>query len=160
LFSFEFGSHSRSVGRDAGRYGGIFRRFAGELGLDGRDAAHAECQCGYCRKKHALHKLIIAGFIGCVALGSTGAVSEEKDRGTDEAAIMANAKISMAQAIATAEQVTGGKAVGTGIEDQDGTVFLEVQILKANQRQKVLVDPQSGQVAKAVAEDEEEEVGR
>ncbi len=53
--------------------------------------------------------------------------------------------------------MAGGKAVGTRIEDQDGTVFLEVQVLKGNQRQKVLVDPQSGQVAKVVTDDDEED---
>ncbi len=62
----------------------------------------------------------------------------------------------MAQAIAAAEQQTGGKAVGSGIEDQDGAVFLEVQVLKDNRRQKVLVDPQSGQVVKTVMADNDE----
>jgi hypothetical protein len=104
-----------------------------------------------------MRKLTIAGLVGCAVLGCAGgALAKNNDNSTDEAAIMANAKVTMTQAIATAEQVTGGKAVGTGIEDQDGTVFLEVQIVKGGQRQKVLVDPQSGQVAKAVTEDNEE----
>ena len=46
----------------------------------------------------------------------------------------------MAQAIASAEQQTGGKAIGSGIEDQDGAIFLEVTVLKDGQRRKVLVD--------------------
>jgi hypothetical protein len=104
-----------------------------------------------------LFAAMLAGLAGTGALGwSEPVLAKEKDKPTDEAAIMANAKVSMAQAIATAEQVTGGKAVGTGIEDQDGTVLVEVQILKDNQRHKVLVDPQGGQVTKVVPEDDEE----
>lgn len=101
-----------------------------------------------------LLSLMTAGVLAAGTLGAGAAYA--KDNQTNEAAIMANAKITMAQAIATAEQQTGGKAVGSGIEDQDGTVFLEVQVLKANQRQKVLIDPQSGQVVKTVVADNEQ----
>jgi uncharacterized membrane protein YkoI len=100
--------------------------------------------------------LAMAGVIAAGTLGAGAAFSRESDHRTDEAAIMANSKVSMAQAIATAEQHTGGKAVGTGIEDQDGTVFLEVQVIKNNERQKVLVDPQSGSVVKTATEDNEQ----
>jgi hypothetical protein len=40
--------------------------------------------------------------------------------------------------------------------DRDGTMLLEVQVLKDKQRHKVLVDPQVGQVAKIVPKDDEE----
>jgi uncharacterized membrane protein YkoI len=100
--------------------------------------------------------LAMAGVFAAGTVGVAGAASaKNNDTRTNEAAIIANAKVTMAQAIATAEQQTGGKAVGTGIEDQDGAVFLEVQVLKDNQRHKVLIDPQSGQVVKAVMEDKE-----
>lgn len=105
-------------------------------------------------------KLLNLAMAGVIAAGTLGvaeaAYARNKDKQTDEAAVMANAKITMAQAIAAAEQQTGGKAVGTGIEDQDGTVFLEVQMLKDNQRHKVLVDPQSGKVVKTVMGDNDE----
>lgn len=88
---------------------------------------------------------------------ATAGTAFARDSSTDEAAIMARAKVTMSQAIAAAEQQTGGKAVGSGIEDQDGTVFLEVQVLKDNQRHKVLIDPQSGQVVKTVMNDHDDE---
>ena len=99
----------------------------------------------------ALAGVIASGAIG----GSVAAYARNNEQATDEAAIMANAKITMAQAIATAEQQVGGKAVGTGIEDQDGTVYFEVQVVKDGARQKVLVDPQTGKIVKTVTADNE-----
>lgn len=103
-------------------------------------------------------KLLRAAFAGMMAFSAIGlpiAAYAHSERATDEAAIMANAKVTMAQAMATAEQQVGGKAVGTGIEDQDGTVYFEVQVLKDGKRQKVLVDPQTGKVVKTVTADNE-----
>lgn len=96
--------------------------------------------------------VIASGAIG----GSVAAHAKNNERPTDEAAIMANAKITMTEAIASAEQQAGGKAVGTGIEDQDGTVYFEVQVLKDGARQKVLVDPQTGKVVKTVTADNDD----
>lgn len=98
-----------------------------------------------------LASVIASGAIG----GSVAAYAKNNEHPTDEAAIMANAKITMTQAIASAEQQVGGKAVGTGIEDQDGTVYFEVQVLKNGTRQKVLIDPQTGKVVKTVTADNE-----
>lgn len=106
-----------------------------------------------------LRNLALAAAFAAGTLGTAGAAfaRDSNNNQTNEAAIMATAKVSMAQAIAAAEQQTGGKAVGTGIEDQDGTVFLEVQVLKNNQRQKVLIDPQTGNVVKTVVADNNDE---
>jgi uncharacterized membrane protein YkoI len=92
---------------------------------------------------------------GMIAIGVSAAAYARNENATDEAAIIANAKVSMVQAITTAEQQVGGKAVGTGIEDQDGTVYFEVQVLKNGTRHKVLIDPQTGKVVKTVAGDNE-----
>lgn len=99
----------------------------------------------------ALAGVIVSGAIA----GSVAAYARNNEQATDEAAIMANAKITMTQAIAAAEQQAGGKAVGTGIEDQDGTVYFEVQVIKDGARQEVLVDPQTGKVVKTVTADNE-----
>lgn len=98
----------------------------------------------------------LAGVIASGAIGGSIAVyARNNEQATNEAAIMANAKITLAQAIATAEQQVGGRAVGTGIEDQDGTVYFEVQVVKGGARQKVLVDPQTGKIVKTVTADNE-----
>jgi len=107
--------------------------------------------------RNRLLAAIVAGTLASAAIsGSVATYARDRDKPTDEAAIMANAKISMAQAIATAEQQVGGKAVGTGIEDEDGTVYFEVEVLKDGKRQKVLIDPQNGNVVKAVADNDKE----
>ena len=96
----------------------------------------------------------LAGVIASGAIGgSVAAYARDNEQATNEAAIIANAKITMVQAIAAAEQQVGGKAVGTGIEDQDGTVYFEVQVVKDGARQKALVDPQTGKVVKIVTAD-------
>jgi uncharacterized membrane protein YkoI len=106
-------------------------------------------------------RLVTLAMVSVLTTGALGAAvaahAKDKETRTNEAAIMANAKVTMAQAIATAEQHTGGKAVGTGIEDENGTVFLEVQVLKDNQKHSVLIDPQSGQVVKVAIDNEEDD---
>ena len=93
-----------------------------------------------------------------LAGGATAYAKERSDTPTDEARIISQAKVSMSEAIAAAEKSTGGKAVGSGIEDQDGVVHFEVWILKDQTRQKVLVDTQTGQIAKTVvANDDSDE---
>ena len=68
-------------------------------------------------------KLAAAVLVGTMAVGALGplgtahARSEHKSA-TNEAAVIAGAKITMAQAIAAAENQVGGKAVETGIEDE------------------------------------------
>lgn len=108
-----------------------------------------------------LLNLAMAGVFAASTLGLVGtAMAKENDSKTDEMAIMANAKVTMAQAIATAEGQVGGHAVGAGIEDQNGFVAFEVEILKDGQKHRVLVDTQSGQVVKtAMADDEQNENG-
>lgn len=108
-----------------------------------------------------LLNLAMAGVFAASTLGLVGAaMAKENDSKTNEPAILANAKVTMSQAIATAENKVGGKAVGAGIEDQNGVVAFEVEILKDGQKHKVLVDTQSGQVVKtAMADDEQNENG-
>ena len=96
-------------------------------------------------------------IIACFTGGGLANAGENQDAPTDEARILASAKVTMSQVIAAAEQATGGKAPGIGIEDQDGAVNFEVTILKDNMRQKVLVDTQSGNVVKIVAAQNDEE---
>ena len=97
----------------------------------------------------------ILGF--SLITGATANARERRDEPTDETRILSAAKVTMSQAITAAEQATGGKAAGTGIEDQDGVVHFEVTILKDNARQKVLVDTQTGQVVKILASKDDDD---
>jgi uncharacterized membrane protein YkoI len=107
------------------------------------------------------HKLVAAVLVGTMAASALGPAGtayarSKRESATNEAAIIADAKITMAQAIAAAETQVGGKAVGTGIEDENGTVAFEVEVLKDGQRHEVLIDPQSGEVIKTTMTDTED----
>lgn len=107
-------------------------------------------------------KIIPAIMATTIAFGSLGAAGaalakENKDQATNEAQVMQNAKITMQQAIATAEQAVGGKAVGSGIDDENGVVTFEVEVMKDGAQHKVLIDTQTGKITKqalASADDE------
>ena len=70
----------------------------------------------------------------------------------------APARITMEQAIATAEKQVGGKAVETEMERRrDGASIFKVKVLQGNQTHKVLVDAQTGQVVRSVLDDEDDD---
>jgi uncharacterized membrane protein YkoI len=82
------------------------------------------------------------------AVGSTGGVAYAGDQADERQAAqaLADSKISLSQAIAAAEQQTGGKAVGADLENEHGTVHIAVEIASKQGVKTVLIDPQSGQV--------------
>jgi uncharacterized membrane protein YkoI len=81
-----------------------------------------------------------------------GGANEE----AQEFAALINAKTTLGQAIAAAEQQTGGKAIDAGLENENGTMAFAVEVAKDNTVQKVLVDLQTGKVLKVVAADNEQ----
>lgn len=99
-----------------------------------------------------LSRIIPAGFVSVLALGGgTAALAEDNGQETNhELSAVTNAKTSLSQAIAAAEQETGGKAVGAGLENQDGSMAYEIEIAKGS-LQEVLVDLDSGKVIKVMA---------
>lgn len=102
-------------------------------------------------------KIIPAAMVAVIALGGAGAAfagsGEKETDEKQEVAAVVNAKTSLAQAIATAEQQTGGKAVDTGLENRDGTMAFEVEVATGSTVQKVLVDLDSGKVIKVMPAD-------
>jgi uncharacterized membrane protein YkoI len=113
------------------------------------------------RSKTNLTTMVALITLAGTAAAFAGEIGREAHQQSELNAI-ANAKTSLSQAIAAAEQETGGKAVDTGLENQDGTLAYEVQIAKGNTVQKVLVDLDSGKVIKVTAADvdQEEDAGR
>src|SRR5258707_9194557 len=98
-----------------------------------------------------------------IALGSTIGVAYAasntpvgQNEGAQEVAAIVNAKTSLAQAIAAAEQQSGGKAIDAGLENENGAMAFAVDVAKDNTVQKVLVDLQSGKVLKVVAAESEQ----
>ena len=97
----------------------------------------------------ALASTLGAGLAG-VALAASDAKEASEQQ---EIAAVTSAKTSLSQAIAAAEQQTGGKAVSAAFEDRDGTKGYEVAIASGSKLQKVLVDPETGNVIKTLAND-------
>lgn len=108
-------------------------------------------------------KIIPSAVAVAVTLGSAAAFAANaapQDDERQEAVAVLNAKFSLGQAIAAAEQHTGGKAIDSGIENQHGKVGYDIKVASGNTVQKVLVDLNTGQVLKvAVANTGHEENG-
>lgn len=88
-----------------------------------------------------------------------GERSEAQEQNDDqrEAQILAGARISLAQAVQAAEARTGMKASEAGIDDESGRAYFEVSVGQGQEERTVLVDTQTGQIAKIAAEAEEGE---
>jgi uncharacterized membrane protein YkoI len=108
-------------------------------------------------------KIIPAAMAAVIVVGSTGAAlsakAETETNRQQEINAVLKAKTSLAQAIAAAEQDTGGKTVETGLENQDGVMAYEVKIAKGDALQKVLVDLDSGKVIKVTSADANRDEG-
>ena len=94
-----------------------------------------------------------------VALAGAAGIAQAGDKpDAAEMAKLAAAKTSLSQAIAIAEKETGGKAIDAGFDNEDGTLSLEIEVLKDNAVSKVIIDADSGKVLKvAVADSEDDE---
>ena len=78
------------------------------------------------------------------ALPLAAMAAEHQDQ--SDAAVMNAAKVSLAQAIATAEQQTGGKAFDAGVDNENGTARISVQVAGSQGVRTVLIDPATGAV--------------
>lgn len=95
-------------------------------------------------------KFIPAAMAAVMVLGATQAAfakSGEHENGKEIAAVL-GAKASVAQAIAAAEQKTGGRAVKVDIEKEKGTYLYQVKTVSKDKISEVFVDLASGQVTR------------
>ena len=83
-----------------------------------------------------------------LATGAAGGLAYAKDRDQDgrDAAALAGMKVTLTQAIATAEQQLGGRAVGADISQERGATRIVVEVAAPQGVKTVLVDAQTGQV--------------
>lgn len=98
-----------------------------------------------------------------VAFGGVSglAYANEKSEGHESAqelAALQSAKISLTDAIATAQkEVADGKVVDAGVENENGTISYAVEIEKNGTVQKVQIDLATGKVLKVAADTDDEE---
>ena len=97
-----------------------------------------------------LSKIVPLALAASMAFASTGAALAGDSEISPQKEIDAvfGAKISISQAIATAEQATGGKAYSARIDNRDGVLAYEVKTAKTGALEMVSVDINAGNVVK------------
>ena len=105
------------------------------------------------------NRIVRLALAAAVAASAAAGVAAAKERSGNEqnAQALLNSKIGLSQAIATAEQHAGGKAVDAGVGNENGTVRIAVEVASTQGVKTVLVDPQTGQVTGTIAGDEDGE---
>lgn len=103
-----------------------------------------------------MKRKIVLAAIASFALAGIGAVyaaqSEEND-----AAALAQTKISLTQAIASAERHASGKAVRAELEDENGKAVYGVEVVAGAKVTDVKVDVNDGKVLSAQADQDDHE---
>lgn len=85
------------------------------------------------------------------------AVPAFAENNVNETQALMNAKISIADAIRAAEAEVNGKAIDSGLNDGNGDVSYQVEVVAPNgKRTDVFVDLQTGKVLKMAAADDDE----
>ncbi len=106
-------------------------------------------------KKHfipiALAALLATGAASGIALAAENGHKE------NDAAMLASAKVTLQQAITTAEQQAGGRAVSADLKQEKGVARIEVEVAGPQGAKTVLVDAQNGQVTATHAADQADE---
>lgn len=107
--------------------------------------------------KFTPYALAAAVLLGAAGAG-TVALAEGRGRDRDTAAEMqavAAMRTTLPQAIAAAEQATGGRAIEAGVDNENGRLILKVETQKGTERQDVTIDPDTGAVLQVSAADED-----
>lgn len=99
-------------------------------------------------------KAIIAATI--LALGA-GTAAYAKGSGNDAVTDLAQAKITLAQAVAAAEQHAGGQATKAELERRQGRMAFEVEVVKGRAVSNVVVDATDGRVLAASADRDDDD---
>lgn len=102
--------------------------------------------------------VLIPLAIGVISPAFAEGKSESGESNVNETQALMNAKISIADAIKAAEAEGKGKAVDSGLNDENGEVSYQVEVVAPDgKRTDVFVDLQSGKVLKMAAADSAEE---
>ena len=95
---------------------------------------------------------IIAGTLAAAVLAATAVYAGENRNEENEAAVLAQAKVSLGQAITVAERHANGKAARAELEDENGRMVYGVEVVGAGKSTDVKVDINSGKVLSAQAD--------
>lgn len=102
--------------------------------------------------------VLIPLAIGVISPAFAEGKSESGESNVNETQALMNAKISIADAIKAAEAEGKGKAIDSGLNDENGDVSYQVEVVAPDgKRTDVFVDLQTGKVLKMAAADSAEE---
>ena len=94
--------------------------------------------------------LALAAFVAAAAAGGIAYAKDQEQDHRDVAALAAM-KVTLAQAIATAEQQSGERAVGADVSHEKGVARIAVEVAGPQGVKTVMVDGQTGQVTATTA---------
>jgi uncharacterized membrane protein YkoI len=95
-------------------------------------------------------KLLAGAAAAAVAAMIAGGAYAARQQEPEEALAIANAKISLVQAVTAAEQHAGGKAAKAELETSQGRQVFDVEVVTAKTVMDVKVDATDGKVLSAV----------
>lgn len=98
-------------------------------------------------------KIVPVAMAALIAIGGAihAATKSKEANEKQEITAIEQAKTSLPQAVAAAEQQTGGKAVSASLEDRNGVMAYEVEVASGGKLQKVIVDAGTGKVTDTTA---------
>ncbi len=99
-------------------------------------------------------KALMFGALAATAIVASSLVyaNHEGNEEHNDAAVLAQTKISLTQAIAAAEQKVDGKAVRAELEDDNGKLVYGVEVMNGGKSTDVKVDIASGAILSAQAD--------
>ncbi len=93
-----------------------------------------------------IKRILSAALAAALATGAAGGIAQAQDRDGRDAAALAGVKVTLQQAIATAEGQAGGRAVGADVSQEGGVTRISVEVSGPQGVKTVLVDGATGQV--------------
>ena len=109
-------------------------------------------------KKLVSGLVIIPLIAGIISPAFAEGKSETGETNVNETQVLMNAKISIGDAIKAAEAEGKGKAVDSGLNDENGEISYQVEVVAQDgKRTDIFVDLQTGKVLKMAAADSTDE---
>jgi len=108
-------------------------------------------------------KILIPALIMAAGIATAGGLVYAKQSGAEQNEAMVNlaqAKISLAQAVTTAEQHVGGRASRAELENENGRLVYGVEVADNTKTMDVKVDATDGSIVSTQTDEADESKGR
>lgn len=100
------------------------------------------------------NRIVTLALAGLVTLGTASgmayAATADQSQDARDTALAAGMKVTLTQAIATAEQHAGGRAIDADVSQDKGATRIDIEVVGSQGVRTVSVDGQTGQVTAMV----------